>query len=82
VVPKGREFQCTFKILSYHRCYTSHGAGDIAFGLDGTMFISHGDGAHWDRVDDGSIYSMYFSADNYSFPAMILNAKLYLETLL
>ena len=35
-------------------CDSSHLVGDLAFGLDGTLLASGGDGAHWEWVDDGS----------------------------
>jgi glucose/arabinose dehydrogenase len=33
--------------------HLSHSTGDIQFGLDGSLFISTGDGAHYDLTDDG-----------------------------
>jgi glucose/arabinose dehydrogenase len=33
--------------------YPSHGVGDLAFGADGTLYASGGEGASYDRVDEG-----------------------------
>ncbi len=35
-------------------CSNSHLAGDLAFARDGTLFLSHGDGARWEWPDDGT----------------------------
>ena len=35
-------------------CGNSHTVGDLAWGLDGTLFVSSGDGAHWEWDDDGT----------------------------
>eukprot|EP01117_Protostelium_nocturnum_P017000 TRINITY_DN682_c0_g1_i1.p1 TRINITY_DN682_c0_g1~~TRINITY_DN682_c0_g1_i1.p1 ORF type:complete len:1010 (+),score=318.71 TRINITY_DN682_c0_g1_i1:116-3031(+) len=37
-------------------CHNSHVTGDVAFGLDGTLFVAAGEGSHWDAVDDGTDY--------------------------
>ncbi len=34
-------------------CYASHGVGTLAFGTDGTLFVSAGEGAHFDFPDGG-----------------------------
>ncbi len=33
--------------------FNSHTVGDLVFGADGSLFVSTGDGAHWDFVDYG-----------------------------
>lgn len=35
--------------------HTSHTTGTLVFGDDGTLLISHGDGAHFDAVDPGGL---------------------------
>jgi len=35
--------------------HTSHTTGTLVFGNDGTLLISHGDGAHFDGVDPGGL---------------------------
>ena len=34
-------------------CFNSHATGTVKFGLDGSLFVGSGDGAHWDFVDHG-----------------------------
>jgi glucose/arabinose dehydrogenase len=34
-------------------CHSSHHIGSIRFGTDGSLFVSAGDGAHFDFADDG-----------------------------
>ncbi len=36
-------------------CDPSHTIGSLRFGLDGTLFVSAGDGAHFDTMDDGGL---------------------------
>lgn len=36
------------------QCFDSHGPGDLHFGLDGTLFISHGDAASYQDADLGN----------------------------
>jgi hypothetical protein len=38
----------------FPQCHSSHAVGSVEFGLDGTLFVSSGDGSHWDRVDWGN----------------------------
>lgn len=39
--------------------FSSHTVGDLVFGPDGSLFVSAGDGAHWDFVDYGQDDSYY-----------------------
>ncbi len=36
-------------------CDPSHTVGSVRFGLDGSLFVSAGDGAHFDQVDAGGL---------------------------
>ncbi len=39
--------------------FSSHTVGDLVFGEDGMLFVSAGDGAHWDFVDYGQDSGYY-----------------------
>lgn len=41
-------------------CYFSHAPGCLRFGTDGTLLISAGDGASYNQVDPGGLYSNCF----------------------
>ena len=41
-------------------CYNSHSAGTVRFAHDGTLFLSHGDGASWAEPDAGGLYPECF----------------------
>ena len=48
--PDGRE---TVLVAGWCQQYPSHGVGDLAFGADGILYASGGEGASYDRVDTG-----------------------------
>lgn len=54
----GAESDCGFV-----SCSQSHTIGTLRFGLDGTLFVSAGDGASFSVVDDGGQHSSCFLPD-------------------
>ena len=48
--PGGRE---QVLVAGWCQQYPSHGVGDLAFGIDGTLYASGGEGASYERVDTG-----------------------------
>ncbi len=53
------------QVLIHDWCqqYPSHSAGDLAFGPDGALYVTFGDGASWYGVDYGQVGSAYACAD-------------------
>ena len=49
-------------------CYFSHAPGALRMGTDGTLLIAAGDGASYNQVDAGGLYSNCFGAGK--FPAI------------
>ncbi len=50
-------------------CHTSHAGGSLNFAPDGTLLLTTGEGAHWDRVDDGSdVERCVFIRDIHRYP--------------
>ena len=43
----------------FANCFLSHAVGALAFGQDGSLFVSGGDGAHFDWVDAGQDSTAY-----------------------
>ena len=54
-------------------CYNSHGAGALAFGHDGALYVGHGDGASWAEPDAGGLYPECFDGTGIS-PSQDLGA--------
>lgn len=50
LAPDGSE---TVLVSGWCQQYPSHGVGDLAFGADGTLYASGGEGASYERVDTG-----------------------------
>ncbi len=46
-------------------CHLSHAAGTMRFLSDGSLVLSHGDGAHFDRTDPGGFDPACFSAGRF-----------------
>jgi hypothetical protein len=44
-------------------CYNTHAIGSVKFGLDGSLFITAGEGSHWD-FDEGK--PLYYLTNNFS----------------